>query len=57
MVSLRVYKIVNDVDEYVYVGSTTKDLASRFDEHISAAEVGKKVNYMNICVKLESIIS
>ena len=42
MVLLRVYKIVNDVDEYVYVGSTTKDLATRFGEHLKYAEKGKQ---------------
>ena len=42
MVLLRVYKIVNDVDEYVYIGSTTKDLATRLEQHITNAETGKE---------------
>jgi group I intron endonuclease len=31
----RIYKIVNDVNDKIYVGKTTKSLDIRFKEHIS----------------------
>ena len=41
----RVYKIINDVDELVYIGSTTCELSKRMAEHrrdMSRYEEGKK---------------
>ena len=29
----KIYKIVNDIDEYVYIGTTTERLSSRMAKH------------------------
>ena len=31
--TLSVYKIINSVDDYIYIGSTTQSLKQRFQEH------------------------
>ena len=29
----KIYKIINDIDDYVYIGSTTEKLSSRMAKH------------------------
>jgi len=33
MIQASIYRIVNNVDNNVYVGCTTKDINERFDKH------------------------
>ena len=43
----RVYKIVNDVDELVYIGSTQQILCKRMTNHRDRASRGMSQNYIN----------
>ena len=40
-----VYYVVNDVNETVYVGSTSKCLSDRWSSHRSNAKIGSKVPF------------
>jgi hypothetical protein len=40
MAILRIYKIINDINEMIYVGSTYQTLANRFSAHKSKARSG-----------------
>ena len=45
----RVYKIINDCDDLVYIGSTTQILCKRMSNHRDDAKEEVKENYRNIC--------
>ena len=39
---LSIYKIVNDVDDFIYVGSTFSSLNKKFREHLILANLNKQ---------------
>jgi len=52
---LRIYKIINTKNNFIYIGSTYRLLFIRFEEHIRKAKKGsnnKFSNYMReICIE------
>lgn len=45
-----IYKITNNIDDLIYIGSTSQTLTERFNEHISSAKMNfnlKLYNHMN----------
>ena len=44
MISGKIYKIVNNINSDIYIGSTTKSLALRFAVHILTANYTKSKN-------------
>ena len=44
------YKILNSIDDEIYVGSTMKTLSQRMAQHRLAVKRGKVVKYINICM-------
>ena len=44
MISGQIYKIVNNINSDIYIGSTTKSLALRFAAHILTANYIKSKN-------------
>lgn len=50
----KVYKVVNDIDDQIYVGSTQQSLAKRWGDHISAAKTGCKIKLYDLMEKYGS---
>ena len=48
-----VYKLINDVDDKVYIGSTTSKISKRMTEHRKSARVREK----DVKVKVKVLIS
>ena len=52
----KIYKIYNSINVKVYIGSTTRDLSIRFNEHKSKANTKNKFYSLSIIINEDPTI-
>lgn len=48
----KIYKISNDIDSQIYIGSTTKSIECRLKQHISASKIDSNRRLYRHCLKI-----